>query len=444
MKNSQFSLIVILILIDIMLAISCSTNDETRSPSPYQWVNLHIDGEEQIKPSARSGHVTSPLGEHRLLLYGGLTYNEEKSEEQGKDIYTYAGETWEYDAQDGLWADYTIRPTGKDEAVFFGKDEAVFFGKDEAVFFGKDEAVFFGKDEAVFFGKDEAVFFGKDEAVFFGEDEAVFFGKTKQKDKNPPVRIRTSMDKINSNTTVMFGGVDVSSGAYLNDTWLYDGVKHRWEEVTDESRLTPPSRADHRLVYLQEGKSLLYGGFFMKNEQAVVYPDLWIYDIDTGQWSQIETEGETPPVRMLHSMTNIGEGRVLVVGGIQMERATNDAWVYDYPSNTWLEIDIEGEKPVERLGQDITYIGKGKAVMFGGYFILEGIYLFPDSLWVLDIEQAIWTEYESNTSNQPRGRRDLSLDRLSDGGIVMFGGGYKTVEERWFFLNDMWGLLPGE
>ncbi len=396
MKNSQFSLIVILILIDIMLAISCSTNDETRSPSPYQWVNLHIDGEEQIKPSARSGHVTSPLGEHRLLLYGGLTYNEEKSEEQGKDIYTYAGETWEYDAQDGLWADYTIRPTGKDEAVFFGKDEAV------------------------------------------------FFGKTKQKDKNPPVRIRTSMDKINSNTTVMFGGVDVSSGAYLNDTWLYDGVKHRWEEVTDESRLTPPSRADHRLVYLQEGKSLLYGGFFMKNEQAVVYPDLWIYDIDTGQWSQIETEGETPPVRMLHSMTNIGEGRVLVVGGIQMERATNDAWVYDYPSNTWLEIDIEGEKPVERLGQDITYIGKGKAVMFGGYFILEGIYLFPDSLWVLDIEQAIWTEYESNTSNQPRGRRDLSLDRLSDGGIVMFGGGYKTVEERWFFLNDMWGLLPGE
>jgi N-acetylneuraminic acid mutarotase len=369
-----------------MLSISCSTNDERQASSPYQWVNLDIDGEAMIKPSARSGHVTSPLGEHRLLLYGGLTYNEEKSEEQGKDIYTYAGETWEYDAQDGLWADYTIRPTGKDEAVFFGK--------------------------------------------------------AKQKAKNPPVRIRTSMDRIKPNTIVMFGGVDVADGVYLKDTWLYDGVKHRWEEVTDESRLTPPPRADHRIAYLQEGKVLLYGGFFMEMDEAVVLPGLWLYDIDTRQWSRLEVEGETPPIRMLHSMTNIDEGRVLSVGGIQIERATNDAWVYDYPSNTWSEIDIEGEKPVERLGQDITYIGSGKVVMFGGYFILEGIYLFPDSLWVLNIEQAIWTEYESDTSNQPRGRRDLSLDRLSDGRIVMFGGGYKTVDERWFFLNDMWEILP--
>ncbi len=383
MRKFAFTLIISILITGIIL---CTGKNDNRLELPYNWVNLDNKTTRQNKPDARSGHVMAYLGQNTILVYGGMTYNQEKSDEKGEDVYTYSSDTWEYNLENKLWSDYTIKPNVNDENLIYGKEMQIY--------------------------------------------------------KNPPVRIRTAMDRIADGKAVMFGGlaIEENSTYYIDDTWIYNTNTHLWSNVEIQDSLKPKARYNHSIAYLEEGKVIMYGGGYEVRGEIESLSDLWVFDINSMMWSQVEVDGEKPEERQLHSMTNIGKGKILMFGGVRWGKPVNDVWVYDYNSNSWSEILIEGISPSERGGQDISYIGDGKVILFGGYFVRNDIYAFPDSVWELDIDNKKWILYEDDSSNHPIGRRGVTMKFVGDGRVIMFGGSYYKLEDRWYFLNDLWEL----
>jgi DNA-binding beta-propeller fold protein YncE len=91
-----------------------------------------------------------------------------------------------------------------------------------------------------------------------------------------------------------FGG---DSGAQaLGDSWLYSLDQRRWVEITPDcdSQPCPPARSGAAAVVLSDGQRVaVFGGQDGKQPVGV---DLWIQDLDSGNWRREETPTAQPGV----------------------------------------------------------------------------------------------------------------------------------------------------
>jgi N-acetylneuraminic acid mutarotase len=116
----------------------------------------------------------------------------------------------------------------------------------------------------------------------------------------------------------------------LNETAeLYDPASGSW------SRVAPPAlaRGLHTATLLLDGRVLVVGGFVSAALQgvvtaAVVTTTAEVYDPASGTWSPA---GELAFFRSYHTATLLADGRVLVAGGLLLDKAE----IYDPASNTW-------------------------------------------------------------------------------------------------------------
>ena len=220
------------------------------------------------------------------------------------------------------------------------------------------------------------------------------------------------------------------------------GSTLRWQQLSPAGD-APPPRRDHSLVAgeLTSGPRLyLFGGRNGGGELS----DLWEYDIQAGEWNEIEANGPSP--RHGHNAVwDVSSGKMLVFGGQSGSEFFNDLWQFDLGTNRWTELAPAGPVPAARYGAAAALRPspndpEGAILTPGDLLVTHGFTSagrFDDS-WQYDIEANTWTEV-SPPDERPierclvRGAWDPLRNRL-----IIFGG--QTTSEP--FLGDLWTLSP--
>jgi N-acetylneuraminic acid mutarotase len=156
---------------------------------------------------------------------------------------------------------------------------------------------------------------------------------------SPPVRAGATMATL-GNRIVLFGGSG-GGGAYLDDTWTFDGTS--WTQASPTS--SPPARYGASMAVVGS-EAVLFGGF-ASGGGAV--GDTWTFD--GTNWTQVNVTNAPSP-RGDASMAPFA-GKIVLFGGRGSGGALNDTWTFD--GTSWTQASVSSPPPV-RYGASIALL----------------------------------------------------------------------------------------
>ncbi|MCA8965480.1 MAG: hypothetical protein H6838_09965 [Planctomycetes bacterium] len=163
-------------------------------------------------------------------------------------------------------------------------------------------------------------------------------------------------------TIVMFGGVVPGfPGGYPQDTWECSGGS--WSQIPPQAN-GPSPRAWNLMAFdAVNGKVLLHGGALqsaVSGPQDILYNDTWLYDGQIHQWQQAQPASAPPPRIGGAIAADLERGRVIVHGG---ELANDYPW--EWNGQNW-SLRVEA-CPSARSKHSMAFDEPGhRLVMFGG------------------------------------------------------------------------------
>lgn len=212
----------------------------------------------------------------------------------------------------------------------------------------------------------------------YAEEQAKFLKVTETACGPPSARSSSTLvaSPSNRNELFIFGGEyhDGSSAAFYNDLFVYQIDKGEWHQVASGN--TPLPRSGHACCRGgNTGGVYICGGEFSspKQNQFYHYHDFWHLDPDTREWTKIEPKGKgkNPPARSGHRMTYF-KNYIVLFGGFQdtsqQTKYLNDTWIFDCKENVWHEMKLAAaaQKPDPRSSFSLLPHESG-AVLCGGY-----------------------------------------------------------------------------
>jgi len=124
--------------------------------------------------------------------------------------------------------------------------------------------------------------------------------------------------------------------------------------------------------------------------------DLYEYESgeDEAKWTVV-TCSHAPPPRARHMAVELDANRMLIFGGIDKRTRYDDLWLFDLPSKSWTQIEAQGHAARDADGNEVTEFPGARAhftatrffdkiFIFGGY---GGAGVVFGDLWVLHIEE---------------------------------------------------------
>ncbi len=141
---------------------------------------------------------------------------------------------------------------------------------------------------------------------------------------------------------------------------LYDPQTNRWSSAGTMAT----GHRDHTVTLFASGKVLVAGGRPFSAEDR---PGAELYDPGTNTWSPA---GRMSTARARHTATPLANGKVLVVGGLDFALLTHavehfvaTAELYDPSANAW---SPAAEMATARVGHSATLLGDGRVLVAGG------------------------------------------------------------------------------
>ena len=198
-----------------------------------------------------------------------------------------------------------------------------------------------------------------------------------------------------------------------------------WNELHPTN--SPSPREAFGMAEIGDGKVLIFGGGDVNN----IFDETWIFDIKENIWKQI-TSNPHPVKRFDHSMARITKNKVLLFGGWNPEYF-NDTWIFDLDSLKWTEIHPL-IKPTRRRAFGLTQLMDGKILLFGGDTAVANS---SNDTWVFDIDSNNWTEQPISFSvNKRPPKCEGAMISQIDTGKVLFYGGWNVsnlLDQTWLF-----------
>jgi hypothetical protein len=232
---------------------------------------------------------------------------------------------------------------------------------------------------------------------------------------------------LGDGTVLMAGGEDRARNAQ-DTAVLFDPATREWEPASGLS----VSRRLHSLTKLTDGRVLAVGGLsgpYGGVSQAGV-ASAEIYDPATRGWT---ATGALHESRFAHSATLLGDGRVLVAGGVAprsalSQKALASAEVYDPAAGEWT-LTAEPMNDA-RGGHPAVLLRNGTVLVVGGMTpIGRGLYAGQSFCEVFDPATGAWTP----TGGLGSVRKSHQATLLRDGTVLVTGGDSPGLQDDWTY-----------
>jgi N-acetylneuraminic acid mutarotase len=204
-----------------------------------------------------------------------------------------------------------------------------------------------------------------------------------------------------------------SSPSALGSAEIYDPVRRTWTMTGEMADI----RFAHTATLLNDGKVLVVGGSTKEVERPPI-ASAELYDPRSGTWA---SAGALPDARANHTASLLGDGRVLVAGGLSAGTApdgklatTTSVELYDPGTNSWSAGPPTG---VARTLHTATTLQNGKVLIVGGFGTGYGDFLKAAELF--DPVTNSWTVAGLAIG----GRAVHTASLLPNGSVLVVGGG---------------------
>ena len=206
----------------------------------------------------------------------------------------------------------------------------------------------------------------------------------------------------------LFGGVhdDLSTSqfAFFNDLHRFDTRTNTWTLLAPAGAVPPPRTFAAGVAVPHRQLMLVFGGatFPPDSSSVTAFDDLWAYDVQRNEWSQLRPDNAGPSGRVRPSMWQMGE-RTFVFGGLDANfRALNDLWVFDLGTHRWTLLTADGAagSPPARFeayaGADAVL---GKLTVYGGQGGADVGFAPRGDTWQFNVLTSTWNDVTPATGN---------------------------------------------
>ncbi|KYQ92994.1 putative E3 ubiquitin-protein ligase [Tieghemostelium lacteum] len=149
----------------------------------------------------------------------------------------------------------------------------------------------------------------------------------------------------------IFGGYVNKSGVMVaeDDFWMYNMINQTWIQFKpqDDGFNWPSARLGHSMVFAQKAL-YLFGGLEISENYNSASDQLWKFSLVTLEWTLLFDESPSPSARAYHTMVvdSKKETAFFIYGGIDRYQLTqSDLWIYDLDSEEWDNIETSFESP---------------------------------------------------------------------------------------------------
>lgn len=231
-------------------------------------------------------------------------------------------------------------------------------------------------------------------------------------------RTRHTATALNDGRILVVGGYDGRGHDYVSAE-RYDPVANAWTRVAPMSL----GREDHTATLLADGSVLVFGPVEGPGDRGLLGER---YDPAADRWTLTEPAAHR---RSMHTATLLPGGEVLVVGGDPITppdpAAPRSAERYSPATNRWTEA---APPSLPRSGHTATLLPNGEVLVAGGVSLSEsGVSIADPRLLVAELyNPANNTWRQAASASLPR--RGGTAIRLTDGRVLVFGGGQSKAE----------------
>jgi hypothetical protein len=154
-----------------------------------------------------------------------------------------------------------------------------------------------------------------------------------------------------ADAVVVYGGL--IRGSAVADTWIYWPALNTWKEVCgQENRLSPcgpPALHDHSMVAIGQGKIVMFGGV---DKYSKVQNQTWIFDTSALTWTCVNSTA-APPAQKFPVMDWVPKLNKLALIGAESTGA--QVWALDPAAGQWQNLNITvgptlNENPADNQG----------------------------------------------------------------------------------------------
>eukprot|EP00238_Polyblepharides_amylifera_P015327 CAMPEP_0196599450 /NCGR_PEP_ID=MMETSP1081-20130531/94863_1 /TAXON_ID=36882 /ORGANISM="Pyramimonas amylifera, Strain CCMP720" /LENGTH=2090 /DNA_ID=CAMNT_0041925221 /DNA_START=417 /DNA_END=6689 /DNA_ORIENTATION=+ len=260
--------------------------------------------------------------------------------------------------------------------------------------------------------------------VNVAEEEPVMFtnkgwSAVSTKGTAPPSR-NTESSIIYGDKLYMVGGFGTSPEDKL--VWHFDFAKSRWGSTEPWGSARLPTRKDHSMV-LHGDTVYAFGG----RSGAVVFSDMWAYDIGDNAWSTVDAGNGPSPV-FSHSAA-VYKDTMYVFGGFSEGAASKETWGFNFVMGKWMDL-TPVHSPSARFSHTLA-VEDDSMFLYGGATMTTTL----EDTWKYDFDYNIWTEIKSSSNLGDKSQRsELGLE-VYDNKMFVFGGHGSSS-----YYQDMWSL----
>ncbi|MFP2905191.1 kelch repeat-containing protein [Pyxidicoccus sp. 3LFB2] len=215
-----------------------------------------------------------------------------------------------------------------------------------------------------------------------------------------------------------------------------NGLDDNCNNQLDDCSWTAASTMDsgrfrHKIQLLANDKALVTGGTSSSSTSSIL-ATAEEYDPSSGIWSPT---GSMTTARQNHTMTLLGNGKVLVAGGENSDGAHASAEEYDLVARQWMGTGAMG---TARVASAATVLRNGQVLISGGRDAVGG---FLASAELYDPVTRSW----SSTGAMTVPRENHTMTLLSSGKVLVAGGrspaGFLTSAEEYDPATGVWAAV---
>ncbi len=193
-----------------------------------------------------------------------------------------------------------------------------------------------------------------------------------------------------SGTYMLYGGRNVSSGVFHNETWSFDPASGVWQNLNASN--SPTGIISPAMFYSPAwNRTFMFGGMDVEGNHS---NGTWMFNREANSWSQLQLPGTYPEARSATAYAIDRQQEVAYVwGGVSSDGYLADLWSFDLQQLTWSELATSGP-PAAQWSSMSWDSHAERLVLFGGYLV-DGQ---SDQTWLFDVANSTWTLHDSTSA----------------------------------------------